>query len=91
MTSHWVAPLTSQFCMGPAVTMPLQVPPGGQVGSQLYPVSVVIIRVNVISFTCDIGKYLLLLPLAVNFPCISSLVYSFLVPVTIMLGKGAAV
>lgn len=71
--------------------MPLQVPPGDQVGSQLYSVSVVIIRVNVMSFTCDIGKYLLLLPLVINFPCINSSVYSFVVPVTTTAGKGAAV
>lgn len=51
----------------PVVPMPLQVPLCDWFGSQLYTVSVVIIRVNVISFTCSVGSYLLLLPLAVDF------------------------
>lgn len=62
------SPLPAELCKAPAVTMPLRAPLCDQFGSQLYSVSVVIIRVNVISFTCSIGKYLLLLPLAINFP-----------------------
>lgn len=67
------SPLPPELCKVPAVTMPLQAPLCDQFGSQLCSMSVVIIRVNVISFTCSIGKYLWLLPLAINFPKFSVL------------------
>lgn len=90
VTSHLFSPLLPELCEAPAGTMPLWAPLWDQFGSQLYSLPAVIIGVNVISFTCGIGKSLLLLPLAINSPCISSLLCCFMAPIAITAGKGAA-
>lgn len=71
-------------------TAPPWAPLWDQFGSQLCSLSAVMIGVNGISFTCGTGKCLLLLLLAMNFLCVSSLLGWFMAPIAITAGKGAA-